>query len=105
MKKDLNTVLALLNSQSGNRAKSKAFLLQQLNVPRAYLDLVMKKLNRAGYVHIFMNNKGNNLAMSSEEWENVIVFKLSSRGKAFLKEGGYQATVHHIEQMKSAVGF
>jgi hypothetical protein len=47
----------------------------------------------------------NHKELNPAGWDNLILFRLSRRGKAFIKDGGYEKTVHHIESMKSAVGF
>ena len=105
MTDDLNDVLWHLNTLSRRGAKSKANLLEKLNLPLPRLNSVIKKLNREGYVHIFMRSSTNHKELEREDWENTIIIKLSRRGKAFLKEGAYQKTVHHIDPMKSVVGF
>lgn len=105
MTQQLNTVLSYLRHRSGHRVKSKSYMLKHLNIPRSQFDAAIKQLNRDGYINIFMRSLGKQKNISTDLWDQAIVFELSSRGKVFQQKGGYDEAVHHKAPMKSAVGF
>jgi len=88
----LNEILHYLKSNEKETANKRTKLALRLHliIPSSQLEVYIQKLYEDGQIHISYHDMEIKKEASVIAKDKNISFILSSRGKQFLKEGGYQ---------------
>lgn len=104
MTTELNEILIYLkqNQKSDTHKRTQFSMRLELMIPSSQLGEYIKHLSKDGHIHTFMHIHGSHRNLSSISAEKNISYGLSSRGKEFIKRGGYQLDIRQNTNVNRA---